>query len=61
MNKVVLRNKETKEVIQTFENVTNFASNFVEYKNNGYRAKMYCNEDEEFVEVIENENEEETS
>jgi hypothetical protein len=57
MKKVYLRNKETKQVIMTIENVENYGTNFVEYKNNGYRAKMYCNEDEEFVEEIENEEE----
>ncbi len=61
MKKVYKIKKETKEVIMTIENVENYGTNFVEYKNNGYRAKMYCNEDEEFIEEIENENEEETS
>ena len=55
MKKFTRRNKETKQVVMTIENVENYGTNFVEYKNNGYRAKMYCNEDEEFVEEIENE------
>ena len=56
---IYLINAETNETIQTFENVTNWGSNFVEYLNGGYPAKMYCNDNEYFTdkEVIVEENE----
>ena len=47
--KVYLINAETNETIQTFEKVERWGSNFVEYGNGGYRAKMYCNENEYFT------------
>ena len=46
--KIYLINAETNETIQTFENVDKWGDNFVEYTNGGYRAKMYCNENEYF-------------
>jgi hypothetical protein len=49
---IYLINKETNETIQTFENVIEWSSNFVEYNNGGYRAKMYCNENEYFTDQI---------
>ena len=48
---IYLINKETNEVIQTFEDVIEWGENFVEYNNGGYRAKMYCSENEYFTDV----------
>ena len=45
---IYLINAETNETIQTFEKVEKWGYNFVEYDNGGYRAKMYCNENEYF-------------
>ena len=45
---IYLINKETNEIIQTFENIIEWGANFVEYLNGGYRAKMYCGENEYF-------------
>jgi hypothetical protein len=55
---IYLINADTNETIQTFENVEKWGANFVEYNNGGYRAKMYCNENEYFsdVEVVVEEN-----
>ena len=47
--KVYLINAETKEIIQTFENVITWDKNFVEYTNNNLRTKMYCGENEYFT------------
>lgn len=46
---IYLINKETNETIQTFENVTNWGVNFVEYLNGVYAGKTYCNENEYFT------------
>ena len=56
--KIYLINSETNETIQTFENVTAWGFNYGEYTNGGYKAKMYCNENEYFTdkEVIVEEN-----
>ena len=47
---IYLINAETNETIRTFniEDVNEWGFNFVEYTNGGYRAKMYCNENEYF-------------
>ena len=45
---IYLINKETNEIIRTFDEVQHWDFNFVEYLNGGYRAKMYCNENEYF-------------
>lgn len=58
---IYLINAETNEVIQTFENVIEWGYNFVEYTNDGIRAKIYCNENEYFSDkeiVIEENNNE---
>ena len=47
--KVYLINKETVSMTQEFDNVTAWSYNFVEYINNGYRAKFYCNEEQYFT------------
>ena len=47
--KIYLINAETNETIQTFEEVISWSYNFVEYRNNGNRAKMYCGENEYFT------------
>ena len=49
--KVYLINKETNQTIQTFENVIEWADNFVEYMNGGYRSKIYCSENEYFADA----------
>ena len=46
---VYLINKETNEVIQTYTDVQHWGYNFVEYLNNGRRAKFYCGENEYFT------------
>lgn len=48
---IYLINKETNELIQTFNNVISWTYNSVTYLNSGYRAKMYCGEDEYFTDV----------
>ena len=44
---VYLTDRETKEIKQTFRNVTNWAENYVEYYNGG-RAKTYCDTEAEY-------------
>ena len=46
---IYLINSETNEVIQTFDKVEKWGSNFVEFDNNGYRGKIYCGENEYFT------------
>lgn len=49
---VYLKNKETHEILQTFENVIEWGYNFVEYRNqNNYRTKTYCGESEYFTDI----------
>ena len=45
---VYLKNKETSEVINTYTNVIRWGYDFVEYNNNGYRGKTYCNTETEY-------------
>lgn len=47
--KIYLINAETNETIQTYEDVISWGYNFVEFNNGGYRAKMYCGENEYFT------------
>lgn len=49
--KIYLINKETNEVLQKFDNVISWTDNSVTYLNGGYKAKMYCDEDEYFTDV----------
>lgn len=49
---IYLINAETKEVIQTFENVIEWGDNFVEYTTAELRAKIYCNDDEYFTDIL---------
>lgn len=52
---VYLINKETKEVVDTFRNVTKWNYNYVEYLNNGNKGKSYCNEEiEYFSDIVDN-------
>ena len=44
---VYLINKETNEIVRTFNNVINWSENFVEYDNGG-RAKIYCDTEVEY-------------
>ena len=39
------------KVQREFDNVINWVSNFVEYKQQRYRAKMYCQEGEYFTDI----------
>jgi len=39
---IYLINNETNEIIQIYQNVEKWGYNFVEYKNNGMRGKIYC-------------------
>lgn len=50
---VYLIDNKTISVIQEFNNIINWGYNFVEYYNNGYRAKMYARENEYFTDQIE--------
>ena len=53
---VYLKNKETNEILQTFENVIEWGDTFVEYRNeNNYRTKTYCDENEYFTDIAEQE------
>lgn len=47
--KVYLINRETNKTIREFDNVISWTYNSVTYLNGGYKAKMYCNEDEYFT------------
>lgn len=52
---VYLIKKETNEVIDTFNNVSSWGYNYVEYINNGHKAKLYCNtEIEYFSDIVDN-------
>ena len=53
---IYLINSETKEVINTFNNVIAWGNNFVEYTQNGLRAKIYCNDNEYFTDTITEDN-----
>ena len=44
---IYLISRETGELLATYENVTRWAENFVEY-NNGGRAKTYCDIETEY-------------
>lgn len=45
------------KVIETFDNVISWGINFVEFNNDGFRCKRYCDEDEYFTdELLEEEN-----
>ena len=48
--------KSTNEVIREFNNVISWGDDFVEYLNNGNRAKQYADKDSYFTNEIENEN-----
>lgn len=50
---IYLINSETKEVINTYNNALNWGSNFVEYGQGNFRAKIYCNDNEYFTDNVE--------
>lgn len=50
---IYLINTETNEVVNTYRNVIAWGINFVEYNQNGLRAKIYCNETEYFTDKVE--------
>lgn len=47
--KVYLINSETGELIREFNNVIEWTENSAEYLNFGFRAKIYCSENEYFT------------
>lgn len=49
---VYLVNKETNEILRTFTDVKSWNETFVEFKNGGFRSKIYCGENEYFTNVI---------
>lgn len=53
---IYLVNTETKEVVNTYNNVIAWGNNYVEYKQNGLRAKIYCNDNEYFTDTITEDN-----
>ena len=46
---IFLKNKETNEIIQTFDNVIDWGECYVEYSKNTARIKIYCGENEYFT------------
>lgn len=59
---IYLINVETKEVLNTYNNVLDWGSNFVEYSQGGLRAKIYCNANEYFTDKpIEDSEEDQTT
>ena len=46
--KIYLINKETNEVLNTYENVISWDSTYVEFRNGKYRSKHYCNVEIEY-------------
>lgn len=61
---IYLKDRNTNEIKETYDNVIAWGDDFVEYYNNGNRAKFYCGDDEYFTdadklnEELENENNE---
>lgn len=45
------------EIIEIFDNVINWGSNFVEFNNNGLRCKLYSDDDSYFTDINPNEKE----
>ena len=59
---IYLVNAESKELLNTYNNVIAWGINFVEYKQNGLRAKIYCNDNEYFTDKpIEDSEEDQTT
>ena len=56
---IYLINTESKEVINTYNNVISWGINFVEYAPKGLRVKIYCNDNEYFTDTLPTESEEE--
>lgn len=46
--KIYLKNLETNEIIDEYDNVISWGNNFVEYLNQGFRAKKYCDSTTEY-------------
>lgn len=51
--KVYLIDRATNETKSTYENVESWGFDFVEYLNNGYRAKIYCDTQVEYFSDVE--------
>lgn len=46
---IFLLNKETNEILKTYNNVIVWDETFVEYENSGYRSRIYCEYNEFFT------------
>lgn len=49
--KIYLIDKVTNSILEEFENVQSWGTDFVEYLNNGQRSKTYCNENQYFTDM----------
>lgn len=49
---IYLKKKETDEIIGTYENVIAWGYNFVEYTKDNMRAKIYCDDDKYFTDIL---------
>lgn len=47
-------NKETREMLQQYTNVINWSIDFVEYTSGSIRIKEYCNNNEMFIDKVDN-------
>lgn len=45
---IYLIDKETNKIKSTYTDVAKWSANFVEYTNNGLRAKIYCDSETEY-------------
>lgn len=48
---IYLKNKETNEIIQEFDNVAKWSDSFIEMFDGKYKSKMYCQENEYFTNI----------
>ena len=49
---IYLINASSNEVLRVFENALHWNVDFVEYLNNGNRAKVYCSNEEYFTDTL---------
>lgn len=47
--KIFRISKITKEIVGEYANIISWSEDYVEFKNNGNRCKIYCNENEYFT------------
>lgn len=45
---IFLKNKETNELIRTYNNVVSWSTRFIEKLSGGYRSKIYCSDNQYF-------------